>query len=105
MSMYVDLLSEALDAWPNDSADIDLLEYTVRCRSEMLRAGPPHGGTAWELLVLEVAYDRALIKLSAAHGLFAVPTNFTFPTQERARLEAELATAGMNLASFSRRRS
>lgn len=104
MSMYVDLLSNALDSFGDDLSGPALLAYVLDCRTEMLRAGPPHGGTDYILLVAELAYDRSLIKLAEAHGIFVEPTNFKFPQQERAHLESELLTAGVDLAALSRSR-
>jgi hypothetical protein len=60
------------------------------------------GHTALVALAAEVAYDRALIKLCEAHSIEVVDMNFLHPRQERARLEAALVAAGIDLACRGR---
>ncbi len=104
MSMYVDILSSALDDWTDELTGSALVDHVLACRAEMLNAGPRNGDTAYSSLAAEVTYDRALIKLCEMNYVAVTPGNFAFPRQERARLERELAAAGINLAALARRR-
>ncbi len=104
MSMYVDILSSALDDWVDDLSGPALVEYALGRRIEMLEAGPPHGETAYASLAYEIAYDRCLIKLCEKHAIDVTPTNFTIPKLERSRLEGELTKVGIDLAELARRR-
>jgi hypothetical protein len=104
MSMYVDILSSALDTWVDGLTGPALIDYALVCRAEMLAAGPHHGDTAYSTLSAEIAYDRALIKLCESNGVAVVATSFAFPRQERTRLERDLATAGIDLAELARQR-
>ena len=40
MSMYVDILSSALDIWVDELTEPDLIEYALSCRAEMLGVAP-----------------------------------------------------------------
>jgi hypothetical protein len=104
MSMYVDLLSSALDTWIDELTGEALIGYALSCRAEMLQVGPHRGDTAYSSLAAEVAYDRALIKLCQTNEVPVMATSFAYPREERARLEGELATAGVDLAALARRR-
>jgi hypothetical protein len=101
--MYVDILSSALDSWADELTGTALVDYAQCCRAEMLGVGPHHGDTAYSSLAAEVAYDRALIKLCETNGMLVEATSFAFPRQERARLEHELAAAGIDMAALARR--
>jgi len=103
VSMYVDILSSALDSWADELTGTALVDYALCCRAEMLGVGPHHGDTAYSSLAAEVAYDRALIKLCETNGMLVEATSFAFPRQERARLEHELAAAGIDMAALARR--
>lgn len=105
MSMYVDILASSLDSWVDELTGTALVDYALVCRAEMLGAGPHRGDTAYASLAAEIAYDRALIKLCETNGVAVQATSFDFPRQERARLERELAVAGIDLAALARRRS
>jgi hypothetical protein len=70
----------------------------------MLASAPYRGESASLALAAEVSYDRALIKLCTANGIAADVVGFSHPGAERARLERELATAGIDLAAFARGR-
>jgi hypothetical protein len=96
MSMYVDLLSEALRAWADEVSDKDLLSYARLCRRDLESAARRRRTD--ELLTLEVAYDRALIRLAWANGLPADAAEFVSPLVERRRLEGALTTAGITVA-------
>jgi len=104
MSMYVDILSSALDTWVDELAGSALVEYVLACRAEMLEIDPRYGETAYSSLAAEVAYDRALIKLCEMNYVTVTATDFAFPSQERARLERKLATVGIDLVGLARRR-
>jgi len=104
MSMYVDLLSSALDTWIDELTGGALIDYALSCRAEMLRVGPHRGDTAYSSLAAEIAYDRALIKLCQTNEVPVTATSFAYPRDERARLEGELATAGVDLAALAPRR-
>ena len=103
MSMYVDILSSALDGWVEELTGSALVDYALACRAEMLAIGPHRGDTAYSLLALEIAYDRALIKLCETLDVPVVPTSFAYPRAERFRLEHELAVAGVDLPALARR--
>ena len=103
MTMYVDILSSALDTWVDDLTGTALVDYTLVCRAEMLGVGPHRGDTAYSSLAAEISYDLALIKLCESNYVAVKATGFAFPGQERARLERELATAGIDLAGLARR--
>lgn len=102
--MYVDILSSALDGWVDELTGRALIDYALECRAAMLSAGPHRGATAYSSLAVEVAYDRALIKLCEMHNVPVMATRFAYPRAERARLEHELARAGVDLAALARRR-
>ena len=104
VSMYVDILSSALDSWADELTGTALVDYAQCCRAEMLGVGPHHGDTAYSSLAAEVAYDRALIKLCETNYVTVTATDFAFPRQERVRLERELATCGIDLVALARRR-
>jgi hypothetical protein len=103
MSMYVDLLSSALDGWVEDLTGSALVDYALSCRADVLRVDPRQQDTAYSSLSSEVAYDRVLIKLCHANGVPVVPKNFVYPKAERARLERQLASSGLDLADLARR--
>jgi hypothetical protein len=100
--MYVDILSSALDSWVNELTDTALVDYALGCRAEML--GSRGSDTSYSSLADEIAYDRVLIKLCETKDVAVEATGFAFPRRERARLERELATAGIDLAALARRR-
>ena len=104
MSMYVDILSSALDIWVDELAGPALIDYAMSCRAEMLGAGPHCGATAYSSLAAEIAYDRALIKLCETIGVTVMATSFAYPREERARLERSLANSGIDLPALARRR-
>ena len=43
VSMYVDILSSALDQWVTDLSGPDLIEYALLCREELRAVSPPRG--------------------------------------------------------------
>jgi hypothetical protein len=98
MSMYVDILSSALDGWDSELNGSALIDYAVACRAEMVTFGFPRDGSAYAVLATEVTYDRALIRLCTDHGIEVVRSGFLHRQEERTRLEHELAGAGVDLA-------
>jgi hypothetical protein len=97
MTMYAHILSSALDDWVDELTGHALIDYALVCRSEMRRPSQYPGQTALTALAAEVAYDRALIKLCEAQRIGVSDLSFLHPRQERARLEAALAAAGVDL--------
>jgi hypothetical protein len=97
--MYVDILSSALDKWVTDLAGPELIEYAVICRDELRAVAPPNGGSAYEGLAAEIAYDRALIAICTERGIDAHATTFAYPHAERKRIESILADMGIDLDS------
>jgi hypothetical protein len=103
--MYTHLLLSVFDDWVDELTGSALVEYAVICRVEML-ASAPHSGSPGSLaLAAEVSYDRALIKLCTDNGIEADALGFSHPGAERARLEHDLAMAGIDLTEFARRRA
>ena len=103
VSMYVDILSSALDTWVDELSGRALIDYALSCRAEVLAVGP-HRDTAYSTLAAQVAYDRVLIKLCETNGVPVMAASFAYPREERTRLEAELAIAGVDLAALARQR-
>jgi hypothetical protein len=95
--MYSRILSTALEDWVDDLTDDVLIDYALACRSEMLELRAYQGQSALISLAAEVAYDRALLKLCEAHGINVADLSFVHPQEERVRLEAALAAAGLDL--------
>jgi hypothetical protein len=105
VSMYVDILSTALDEWVTSLSGPDLIEYAVVCQRELLAATQSGGGSAYSALAAEVAYDRALIALCAERGIDAHAASFAYPGVERRRIETLLALDGVDLDAPPPRRS
>lgn len=103
MSMYVDLLSSALDEWTDDPHGEVLLDYVLVCRNEMLAAVPRRAKSAYVALASEIAYDRALIKLCSSKGIAVTPADFAHPREERDNLERALFDQGIDLATLAKR--
>lgn len=90
MSMYVTVLSGALDQWDSDLDDEALLDYVHDCRAALPAQDLGAGMWSETALVAEVAYDRGLVCLAAQYGIDVSPRNFVHPKIERERLEFEL---------------
>ncbi|MHB8380375.1 MAG: hypothetical protein ACYDB2_10780 [Acidimicrobiales bacterium] len=103
-SMYADLLRNALENWDGALSVSTLFDHVLECRIEMLSARPSTGDDAYLTLAKEIAYDRALIKLCATHGIAASAVDFAHPGEERSRLERALSDQGVNLTELSRKR-
>lgn len=97
VSMYVDILSSALDDWVAVLGGRELIEYALMCRDELRAVGPPEGGSAYTALAAEIAYDRALIALCTERGIDAHATSFAYPRAERHRIEMVLKQDGLDL--------
>jgi hypothetical protein len=105
MSMYAELLSSARRGKVEDLQGDELMGYVLDRRAEMLAASGPVGDSAaLSVLAVEVAYDCALLKLCAEHGIEGMAPDFSHPADDRHRLEIELKLAGVDVASLARRR-
>lgn len=98
--MYVQLLSSALYEWVHELSGPPLIAEVRLRRAEMLAPGGHDDAFACGILAAEVAYDCALIKLSAAMGIEATIEQFAHPPVERVRLERALANAGIDIISL-----
>lgn len=103
MSMYVDLLTNALEGWTDDPQGEVLLDYVLECRNEMLASVPRRAKSAYVALATEIAYDRALIKLCVSRGIAVTPADFSHPREERELLEQALSDQGLDLATLAKR--
>jgi hypothetical protein len=101
--MYVEVLSGALEAWPDGLVDEALVDYVLTCRAALPDRDLGAGTWSDVALAAEVSYDRALINLAASHGIDVTPTNFAHPRIERERLEAALAAVGVDLDELASR--
>jgi len=101
--MYTHLLLSVFDDWVDELTGSALVDYAVVCRAEMLASVPYRGESTSLALAAEVSYDRALIKLCLANGIEADSLGFSHPGTERARLERDLANAGIDLVAYARR--
>lgn len=99
MSMYVEVLSGALDNWGPDVDEDDLVDHALACLLA-LSPSPSDRRSANAKLASEIAYDRALIKLAAANGIDVAAGRFSRPQAERNRLERELVERGIDLRSL-----
>jgi hypothetical protein len=97
MSMYVTLLSGALDLFDTDLDDAALLNHVSECRAALPAYDLGAGVWSESAVVAEIAYDRSLVCLAARWGIDVTPTNFMHPKIERNRLELELECRGVDL--------
>jgi hypothetical protein len=100
MSMYVEVLSGALDTWAADLSEDALLDHVLACLLALPSATAASGQSANAQLAAEIAYDRALFKLAAHHGIDVAAQRFSRPQAERHRLEAELVRRGIDLKAL-----
>lgn len=103
MSMYVEVLSGAMDSWDTELSGDALVDYVLSCRAALPDRDLGAGVWSEATLVAEVAYDRALISLAVEYGVDVTPTNFVHPRIERERLELALEQRGLDLTSPHRR--
>jgi hypothetical protein len=94
--MYADLLSSALDNWVELSGKA-LLDYARVCRDTVEHPGVYGAVRSSDLLVAEVAYDRALVRLCELQGIEVEASWFVHPAEARRRLEGDLAASGLDL--------
>jgi hypothetical protein len=99
-SMYLTMLTGALDDWRGQHTKVELVNHALLCRRAMLVASSNGGDTIYRKLAADIAYDRSLIKLCQAYGVTCDLANFAIPNQERIRVEAELVLAGINLGAL-----
>jgi hypothetical protein len=99
MSMYVEILSGAIDDWHAELTGDALVDYVLSCRAALPDQDLGAGVWSESTLVAEVTYDRALVNLAAEYGVDVTPTNFVHPRIERDRLELALAQRGLDLTS------
>jgi hypothetical protein len=103
MAMYAHILSSVLDDWVDELTGTALVAYALVCRTEMLSASLHRGDPACTVLAAEIGYDRALCKLCEDNGIAIDALSFAHPAKARARLEAELSAAGIDLVDLARR--
>lgn len=82
MSMYVEVLSGALDTWAADVSEDDLLDHVLACLLALPSATSGSGQSANARLAAETACDRALFKLAAHHGIDVAGQRFSRPQAE-----------------------
>ena len=94
--MYVDLLTRALGTGEAGSKSNDwLLADLVDSRARLRDVDGGSTTSAAESLARELSYDGALIRMCEALSVPASAAGFANPTQERQRLELELAALGV----------
>ncbi|HEY1444984.1 MAG TPA: hypothetical protein VGF51_08790 [Acidimicrobiales bacterium] len=105
MSMYVDVLSDALKSWNGGVSGEALLDQVVDRRVFMLSARVGCTPSAYDLLAAEIAYDASLMRLCDDLGVATKAADFANPLVERTRIERELAeTCGVDLGALARAR-
>jgi hypothetical protein len=98
--MYLQLLRSVLDDWVDELDGPALVDYAVMCRAAIVQT-PRSADATHVALAAEIAYDRALIKLSSANGVGVDVMAFAHPFKARTRLECELAGLGIDLVALS----
>jgi hypothetical protein len=96
VSMYVTILSGALDDWVDQLTVSELIDYTLLCRDAVARPDDHDRTSSEDALAAEIAYDRALIRLCERHGINVDRTAFMHPREARLFLEACLSAAGVS---------
>jgi len=99
VTMYVQILGQALEVWSDDVTGDDLVELVVARRAALPERDLGAGTWSAVSLAVEVAYDCALINLAAERGIDVSPRNFVHPRIARECLEGELADRGIDLDS------
>ena len=97
--MYADILSSVLNDWVDELSGDALIDFAQVCRAQMLESARD---TAVVALAAELSYDRALIKVCEAYGIDATTLRYSYPEQERSRLERELIAIGIDVVSPAR---
>lgn len=70
--MYVELLSRPLEEWVSEFSEGALIAHTRMLRTQMVTSESHQSGSAYSSTVAQIAYDRALVKLSRAVGVEVV---------------------------------
>jgi hypothetical protein len=105
MSMYVDVLSEALRTKDGGLTGDALVSHVVESRRNVLSARVDRTLSAYDLLAAEAAYDLSLIRLCNDLDILISVADFANPLTERARIERKLAESrGLDLSALSRAR-
>jgi hypothetical protein len=105
MTMYVDVLSDALRASKGGLTGEALVDHVVDSRVHMLSARLGSTPSAYDLLAAEIAYDVSLIRLCDDLGVDTGVADFANPLIERTRIEDVLADSrGLDLCALSRSR-
>jgi hypothetical protein len=99
VSMYVDVLSNALNGWAAELAGTELLDYARSCRDAVQDTDVCGAARSLELLAAEVAYDRALVRLCELKGIAVDVSWFVHPDEARRCLEHQLAALGLDLGN------
>lgn len=103
--MYIDVLSDALRAWPGGLTGEALVDHVVDSRVNMLSARVGCTPSAYDLLAADIAYDVSLISLCDDLGIATGVADFANPLIERNRIERELADSrGLDLSALTRAR-
>ncbi|MFZ0664719.1 MAG: hypothetical protein WAM97_03120 [Acidimicrobiales bacterium] len=103
MSMYVDILSNAVASRTDDWTINELVGYAIVFREAIDNSGA-YGQCAADVLAAEIAYDRALICLCELHGIAVDAQAFMHPHEARLSLESHLASVGVDLVEPSYRK-
>lgn len=96
-SMYTQLLQVVWEEAQSDGAAEELLKAAVTRRRALDVAESAHGQAVEKALAANLAYDVALLRLCAAHGVDVDPLRFSRPLVERRLLETELTRRGVEL--------
>jgi hypothetical protein len=102
--MYTDLLSRILERWVDELTGDALIDHARTCRVALGDRGAYGPASSADLLAAEISYDRVLVRLCEIHGIVVDPAAFVHPGDARRCLEAELATAGVDLVDDPGRR-
>jgi hypothetical protein len=103
VSMYVDVLSDALRASEGGLTGEALVGHVVDARVRMLSSRLGCAPSAYDLLAADIAYDVSLIRLCDDLGVATGVVDFANPLDERTRIEQVLAESrGLDLCALSR---
>ena len=97
---YSEQLSRAMETPEAMDPPLGILESLIAARDGRAKAVGKADASEGQLLAVELAYDEALIRISAAMSIETSPANFSNPLQERDRLEHQLARIGPNWNEF-----
>jgi len=94
--MYSYLLSRALDDWDDSVVGEKLIRHARESR-RLMESATKVADDPLISLATEIAYDRALVKLSEEHGIETGPEQFLNPRAVRAELEDALRQRGVHV--------